>query len=51
MVRAVRLIEHCEQLERVIDEGNTVLLDEAVDRLQHAMSLLDKHLSADLSQG
>ncbi|WLI10901.1 MULTISPECIES: transporter substrate-binding domain-containing protein [Pseudomonas] len=45
MVRAVRLIEHCEQLERVIDEGNTVLLDEAVDRLQHAMSSLDKHLN------
>ncbi|WP_183678936.1 transporter substrate-binding domain-containing protein [Pseudomonas sp. Tn43] len=51
MVRAVRLIEHCERLERVIDEGNTLLLDEAVDRLQHAMSLLDKHLSADSSQG
>jgi two-component system sensor histidine kinase EvgS len=50
MVRAVRLIEHCEQLERVIDEGNTVLLDEAVDRLQHAMSSLDKYLSADSSQ-
>lgn len=45
MVRAQRLIECCEQLERVIDEGNPALLDEAVDRLQHAMSLLDKHLS------
>jgi two-component system sensor histidine kinase EvgS len=51
MVRAVRLIEQCEQLERVIDEGNTVLLDEAVDQLQHAMSSLDEHLSPDLSQG
>jgi two-component system sensor histidine kinase EvgS len=45
MVRAQRLIEHCEQLERVIDEGNTVLLDEAVDQLQRAMSSLDKHLN------
>jgi hypothetical protein len=27
-----------------------VLLDEAVDRLQHAMSSLDKYLSADSSQ-
>lgn len=45
MVRAQRLIEHCEQLERVINEGNTVLLDEAVDQLQHAMSLLDRHLN------
>jgi two-component system sensor histidine kinase EvgS len=51
MVRAQRLIEHCEQLERVIDEGNTMLLDEAVDQLQHAMSSLDQHLSQDLSQG
>lgn len=45
MVRAVRLIEHCEQLERVVDEENTALLDEAVDRLQQAMSSLDKHLN------
>ncbi len=45
MVRAVRLIEHCEQLERVIDEENMVLLDEAVDQLQHAMSSLDRHLN------
>jgi two-component system sensor histidine kinase EvgS len=51
MVRAVRLIERCEELERVIDEGAPALLDEAVDQLQHAMSLLDKHLSPDLSQG
>ncbi|WPN59845.1 transporter substrate-binding domain-containing protein [Pseudomonas sp. P9_31] len=45
MVRAQRLIEHCEQLERVIDVGDSALLDEAVDRLQLAMSALDKHLS------
>ncbi|WP_018925358.1 transporter substrate-binding domain-containing protein [Pseudomonas umsongensis] len=51
MVRAVRLIEHCEQLERVIDVGDSALLDEAVDQLQRAMSSLDECLSQDLSQG
>ncbi|MGG7553937.1 transporter substrate-binding domain-containing protein [Pseudomonas sp. ES3] len=51
MVRAVRLIEHCEQLERVIDVGDSALLDDAVDQLQHAMSSLDERLSQDLSQG
>jgi two-component system sensor histidine kinase EvgS len=51
MVRAVRLIEHCEQLERVIDVGDSALLDDAVDQLQRAMSSLDERLSQDLSQG
>jgi two-component system sensor histidine kinase EvgS len=51
MVRAVRLIEHCEQLERVIDVGDSALLDDAVDQLQRAMSSLDECLSQDLSQG
>ncbi|WP_223487989.1 ATP-binding protein [Pseudomonas sp. A-RE-19] len=45
MVRAQRLIERCEQLEHVIDAGDLTLVDNAVDQLQHAMSLLDKHLS------
>jgi two-component system sensor histidine kinase EvgS len=51
MVRAQRLVEHCEQLERVIDVGDSALLDEAVDQLQRAMSSLDERLSLDLSQG
>ncbi|MCP1444509.1 two-component system sensor histidine kinase EvgS [Pseudomonas sp. GGS8] len=45
MVRAQRLIEHCEQLERVIDVGDSALLDKAVDRLQRAMSSLDERLN------
>ena len=45
MVRAVRLIERCEQLEHVIDKGDLALVDKAVDQLQHAMSLLDRHLN------
>lgn len=44
MVRAQRLVEHCEQLERVIDVRDSALLDEAVDQLQRAMSSLDNHL-------
>jgi two-component system sensor histidine kinase EvgS len=45
MVRAQRLIERCEQLEHVIDKGDLALVDKAVDQLQRAMSLLDKHLN------
>ncbi|MGX1187326.1 two-component system sensor histidine kinase EvgS [Pseudomonas sp. F-14 TE3623] len=45
MVRAQRLIERCEQLEHVIDKGDLALVEKAVDQLQHAMSLLDRHLS------
>jgi two-component system sensor histidine kinase EvgS len=45
MVRAVRLIERCEQLERVIDGEDLALIDEAVEQLQSAMSSLDERLS------
>ncbi|HJR30598.1 MAG TPA: transporter substrate-binding domain-containing protein [Pseudomonas sp.] len=45
MVRAQRLIECCEQLERAIANGDLALLAKAVDRLQRAMSSLDKHLN------
>ncbi|CAN7587411.1 transporter substrate-binding domain-containing protein [Pseudomonas sp. LjRoot263] len=44
MVRAQRLIEGCEQLELVINGGDPVLLKEAVDQLQRAMSSLEEHL-------
>ncbi|MFJ3370308.1 transporter substrate-binding domain-containing protein [Pseudomonas sp. NPDC086251] len=44
MVRAVSLIECCEQLERACAEGRAALIDEAVDQLQQAMTRLDHHL-------
>jgi len=40
MVRAFALIECCEQLERACGEGNTSLIDDAVDQLQQAMTRL-----------
>ncbi|MFJ7285238.1 transporter substrate-binding domain-containing protein [Pseudomonas sp. NPDC099000] len=46
MVRAQRLIECCEALERACGEGRATLIDEAVDRLQHAMLSLDKSLES-----
>ena len=45
MVRAVSLIECCEQLERACGEGRAALIDDAVDQLQQAMSRLDRHLA------
>ncbi|WP_150783894.1 transporter substrate-binding domain-containing protein [Pseudomonas fluorescens] len=45
MVRAVRLIECCEQLERACGEGRAALIDEAVDQLQQAMTRLDQSLA------
>ena len=45
MVRAERLIECCEQLERACAEGRVAMIDEAVDQLQHAMIRLDQSLS------
>jgi two-component system sensor histidine kinase EvgS len=47
MVRAKRLIECCEQLERACAEGRAALIDEAVDQLQHAMARLDQSLTQD----
>jgi two-component system sensor histidine kinase EvgS len=44
MVRALNLIECCEQLERACREGRAALIDEAVDQLQHAMTRLDQSL-------
>ncbi|MBV6825929.1 transporter substrate-binding domain-containing protein [Pseudomonas sp. PD9R] len=45
MVRALNLVECCEQLERACGEGDAALIDAAVDQLQHAMGRLDHHLS------
>jgi two-component system sensor histidine kinase EvgS len=44
MVRALSLVECCEQLERACSAGNTSLIDSAVDQLQHAMQRLDHSL-------
>lgn len=44
MVRAERLIECCEDLERACAEGRAALIDEAVDQLQRAMKSLGRHL-------
>jgi two-component system sensor histidine kinase EvgS len=45
MVRALNLIERCEQLERACSENRAALIDEAVDQLQHAMTRLDQSLA------
>jgi two-component system sensor histidine kinase EvgS len=47
MVRAKRLVECCEHLERACAEGRAALIDEAVDQLQHAMARLDQNLKRD----
>ena len=44
MVRAMRLIECCEQLEQACDGDDWVAINAAVDRLQQAMTLLDQRL-------
>jgi two-component system sensor histidine kinase EvgS len=44
MVRALTLVECCEQLERACSEGNGALIDAAVDQLQQAMTRLDHSL-------
>jgi two-component system sensor histidine kinase EvgS len=46
MVRAARLIQCCEQLERACGEGCAALIDEAVDQLQQAMTRLDQRLAS-----
>jgi two-component system sensor histidine kinase EvgS len=45
MVRAVSLIQCCEQLEQACSEGRAALIDEAVDQLQQAMTRLDQSLA------
>ncbi|MVV47433.1 transporter substrate-binding domain-containing protein [Pseudomonas sp. PB120] len=45
MVRALKLIGCCEQLEKACSEGCPALIDEAVDHLQHAMARLDQSLA------
>ncbi|EJM79362.1 transporter substrate-binding domain-containing protein [Pseudomonas sp. GM60] len=45
MVRAVSLIECCEDLERACGDGRAGLIDEAVDQLQQAMTRLDQRLA------
>ncbi|MHC8410389.1 transporter substrate-binding domain-containing protein [Pseudomonas sp. Hz4] len=47
MVRAKRLIECCEHLERACAEGRATVIDDAVDQLQHAMARLDQSLKRD----
>ena len=42
MVRALQLIECCEQLEQACAEGRAAMIDEAVERLQQTMARLDK---------
>ncbi|MEJ5061016.1 MULTISPECIES: transporter substrate-binding domain-containing protein [unclassified Pseudomonas] len=44
MVRALGLVECCDQLERACSAGETSLIDAAVDQLQHAMQRLDQSL-------
>jgi two-component system sensor histidine kinase EvgS len=44
MVRAYRLVECCEQLERACAEGDASLIDAAVDQLHQAMTRLEHHL-------
>lgn len=45
MVRALNLIECCEQLERACSEDRAVLIDDAVEQLQRAMTRLDQSLA------
>ncbi|WP_095059089.1 MULTISPECIES: transporter substrate-binding domain-containing protein [unclassified Pseudomonas] len=47
MVRALALVECCEQLERALNDNQAPLIDEAVDQLQHAMTRLDRRLQQD----
>jgi two-component system sensor histidine kinase EvgS len=42
MVRALQLIECCEQLEQACAAGRASMIDEAVERLQQTMARLDK---------
>jgi two-component system sensor histidine kinase EvgS len=44
MVRALTLVEGCQQLERACGEGNDALIDAAVDQLQQTMTRLVRSL-------
>ncbi|WP_256735638.1 transporter substrate-binding domain-containing protein [Pseudomonas sp. dw_612] len=44
MVRALQVIECCEQLEQACTEGRGALIDVAVERLQQSMTHLDESL-------
>ncbi|WP_030131487.1 transporter substrate-binding domain-containing protein [Pseudomonas sp. QTF5] len=44
MVRALSLVECCEQLERACGKGDAALIDAAVDQLHQAMTRLDHSL-------
>ncbi|WP_237882743.1 transporter substrate-binding domain-containing protein [Pseudomonas sp. PGPR40] len=44
MVRALSLVECCEQLERACGKGDAALIDVAVDQLHQAMTRLDHSL-------
>ncbi|MNN53171.1 Virulence sensor protein BvgS precursor [compost metagenome] len=47
MVRALALVECCEQLERALNDNQAPLIDEAIDQLQRAMTRLDRRLQQD----
>jgi two-component system sensor histidine kinase EvgS len=47
MVRAVALVECCEQLERACRDGSAALIGDSVERLQEAMARLDDRLRQD----
>jgi two-component system sensor histidine kinase EvgS len=47
MVRALALVECCEQLEQACNDGRAAMIDDAVDRLQQAMARLDQRLEQD----
>jgi two-component system sensor histidine kinase EvgS len=47
MVRALGLVECCEQLERACNDGRAALIDAAVDQLQQAMTRLDQSIALD----
>ncbi|WP_413704346.1 transporter substrate-binding domain-containing protein [Pseudomonas sp. Pseusp16] len=44
MVRALGLVECCEQLEQACNDGRAALVDDAVDQLQQAMTRLDQSI-------
>jgi two-component system sensor histidine kinase EvgS len=47
MVRALALVECCEQLEQACNDGRAALIDDAVDQLQQAMTRLEQRLGQD----
>ncbi|WPN45785.1 transporter substrate-binding domain-containing protein [Pseudomonas sp. P8_241] len=47
LIRALALVECCEQLERALNSDHAPLIDDAVDQLQQAMARLDRKLQQD----